>query len=218
MTSAITEMKKTLDANKHHIEKAIKATGEAPVTKAKVSGAKVVAQIVKAAEKAEPVAKVRQSAKPAPKKEAKPAAKKPAAKASKTTVAKKPQRAAKSGHVSSVKKFSDVYEKAVDPKPHMAPKEQKPEVTVRVEVSQKQILPWEDDNTTVSVQTPHVPETVVSRMVTPHKATQETVVERRRETISSQSSTAARKTSSSPQAVMGVLGTGFRPINPVIKR
>ena len=34
----------------------------------------------KAAEKAEPVAKARQAAKPAPKKEAKPAAKKPAAK------------------------------------------------------------------------------------------------------------------------------------------
>lgn len=198
MSSAIDQMKKTLDANKTHVENALKEVADQPVKAPKKPTSRTE---VKTPTKAVEVRK----AKPTPS-----SAKKPPG--SKTHRVGKPQ--AKS----PAKRFSDAFEKAVATKPTLEEKSDKPDVTVRIEVNNHQVPSWESASTTVSVETPRVPETVIDRQMTSTTAPTIQSYSRRYEDTNTSRRSNGSSVKSKPVAVMGVLGSGFRAVSPVIKR
>ena len=200
MSNAIDQMKKTLDANKTHVENALKETAHAPVKKTPT--------------KSTPKPTGKSSVKPSP-----PPGKK-------ATTSKVHQIGA-GQQKPAAKRFAEAYEKAVTPRaPVLKPlpdrtekheKEEKPEVTMRGEGNNHQIPPWETASTVVSVEAPNVPETVVDRRQI-EVASPVTPTARNRRYEDSHTPDRSLKSPPGPVAVMGVLGSGFRPVSPTIKR
>lgn len=196
MTSVIHEMKKTLDANETHIKHEMQKVANEPTkSEAKKSTAKVVAKPVQ-----------------------KPTVK-PQAKSSSQPIGNKTYKVGDPKKTPPAKRFADVFEKAVTPKTtppvRALASTPNPEVILRVEVNSHQVPPWETPSAVVSVQAPNLPETVVARQDIP-TATRP-ANNRRYDDVNPP----VRNSSTGvvpPQAVMGVLGSGFRPVSPTIKR
>lgn len=107
------------------------------------------------------------------------------------------------GVKSPLKRFSEAFEKAVVSENKNNPPPQIPEVIVKIEVNNTP--PWEDQNTTVTVKAPNIPETVVSRISNQPKT--ETAFPEKTKT-----------TADYRPASIGILGTGFRDVGTSIKR